>query len=172
MKESSVVPVTASSKDREGDRALASCEVLQKRDTRLPSQMTASHTQLIQCKVWESRVSYFLTFRSWIKRTTDSHNFINGEISEILEFPTLCYTPVRIYFLLCPARYHRCKRSNGACCVSCPRCSQMSVDEHTHTWGPSSFPHRLLCKGNCSFRWCQFCKSVWQKECDEDRPRT
>lgn len=84
MKESSVAPVTTSSKDREGDRALASFEVLQKRGSRRPSQITAPRTQLAQCKVPEQ--AGFLTFhiqignkRALRRRELDSCNFINGQ---------------------------------------------------------------------------------------------
>lgn len=51
MKEFTVVLFTSSSKDREGVKALVLHQVLQKGDLRLHSRMTASHTQLAQCKV-------------------------------------------------------------------------------------------------------------------------
>ena len=51
MKGFTVVLLTTSSEEGEGGRALALHQVLQKRDLRLHSQMTAAHTQLAQCKV-------------------------------------------------------------------------------------------------------------------------
>lgn len=50
MKGCTVVFLTTSSKEGEGGRALALHQVLQKRDSRLHSQMTAARTQLAQCK--------------------------------------------------------------------------------------------------------------------------
>lgn len=50
MKEFTVVLLITSSREREGDRALALHQVLQKRYLKLHSQMTAFRTQLAQCK--------------------------------------------------------------------------------------------------------------------------